>query len=130
MTFKYESRRVEDMRNQLIRLHSIDVNPKVFYDAQWAQFRGSPEGEKLEVKATEIAELTVQRHGSAYEDYQSASDGSIRKLVAYVGGINTSKDILVVGQNVEPETGNLTLPAKLSLQDLIGYRTIEKVIRE
>lgn len=127
MTFQYESRRVEDMRNQLIRLHSARVNPKVFYDAHWAQFRGSPEGEALEVKATEIAELTVQRHGSAYESYQSISDDPIRKIVAYVGGINTDKDILVVGQNVEPETRNLTLPAKLSLQDLIGYRTIEKV---
>jgi hypothetical protein len=127
MTFEYESRRVEDMRNQLIRLHSARVNPKVYYDAQWAQFKGSPEGEHLEVKATEIAELTVQQHGSAYEGYQSISEDPIRKIVAYVGGINTSDDILVVGQNVEPETRNLTLPARLSLQDLIGYRTIEKV---
>jgi len=115
------------MRSQLTRLCCLNVEPNIFFDAHRVEYRESSKGQKLEVRATEVAELTLQKHGSAYCDYQSVSTFPIFKMVAYVGGINTSADDLIIGNDLNPETGNLGLPARLSLQDLIGYRTIEKI---
>ncbi len=115
---------VEDMRNFLIRLPSTSYMPKLFYDAKFAEVKGEQEGDFTDEKANWLAELTVQHRGSAYEGYRSVTDLPIHKVVMYVQARHN--DFLIVGHQVDPEK-RIIHPAKLSLQDLIGYREIEKV---
>ena len=130
MAFEFKSRSVEEMRSQLIRLNCLDVVLGTFFDVMRLEPVRISEDPILEIRADEIAELTVQTNGSAYRNYQSVSKHPIQRVVAYVGGINSSRDILIIGKDISPETGNLGLPAGLSLQDLIGYRTIEEITRK
>jgi hypothetical protein len=132
MAFQYESTSVEHMRAQLIRLPSVNQLPSSHYDVTRAEFRVgdgalTQKGSARDrIPAVEVAELTLKKNGSAYSGYKSITKAPTRKLVAYVGGFNSGKDVLVIGGDVE-RNGNLGLPAKLSLQDLVGYRIVEQI---
>lgn len=129
---------VQVMRSELVKtLPLVDVDPKRYLDVLKVEYHGSSKGQKLEVRATEIAELTLQRFGSVHvfldEDMGEAGKPNttdpIKKLVAYVGGIHSSHDMLIIDSNIELKTGNLSLPARLNLVDLIQYRVIENIAR-
>jgi len=122
----YESRNVESMRNFLLRLPSTMHEPKLFYDARFAEVRGQQGGDRVKDKATWLAELIVQHHGSAYENYQSVTDAKPHKVLMYVQARHINQDFLVVGHELD-EDKTIVHPARLSLQDLIGYREVERV---
>jgi len=122
----HESRSVEAMRNFLIRLPSTTHKPKLFYDARAAEIQGKQKGDRAQDKATWLTELTVQHHGSAYEDYQSVTDAPTHRVLMYVQAIHTNDDFLVVGPQIDSEK-RIIHPARLSLQDLIGYREVERI---
>ena len=129
MPFKYETKRVEMWRTNLPVPTVLGNVPRRVYDAQFARFSDVAPGENLEARATELAELTLQRNGSAYEGYQSITRHEPFKLATYVSSVNTNDDFLIIGDAMDAD-GNIIAPARLSLQDLVGYETLKKVERE
>lgn len=123
----HESRSVEDMKLFLGQsLGSTLHEPKLFYDARRAEVRGSQEGDVPTEKANWLAELTIQHHGSAYEDYQSVTKDEAHRVLMYVQAKHLNHDFLVVGHQLD--SGKFIVhPARLSLQDLVGYRAVEKI---
>ncbi len=120
----HESRSVESMKGFLARLPSTKHEPKLFYDARFAEVQGKQEGDMPQNKVFCLAELTVQHHGSAYGDYQSVTESSEHKVLMYVQGRHMNDDFLVVGHQIDNEN-KLIHPAHLSLQDLVGYKELE-----
>lgn len=104
-------------------LETVEDLPDRFYDAKWAEYRGY-RGEKdrvpFRIKAAVLAELQVREKG--------ASGELDKTLCAYVGGINLKapKPFLVICDDIFTDSGILTVPAKLPLENLIGYRVVEK----
>jgi len=124
---QHESRSVESMRLFLGEsLPSVIYGPKLFYDAKRAEIRGDQEGDSPRGKAIWLAELTIQHHGSAYADYESVTKAEVHKVLMYVQARHMNDDFLIVGHQLDTEN-RLIHPARLSLQDLIGYKGIEKV---
>ena len=104
--------------------------PKIFscdtllsYSAKRAEIVGEQEGFNPHMSSHEFALLTIKENGSARRGYQSVSKATPYQIGMHIGA-KVQDDYLIVSDITE--NGELIRPAKLSLQDLIGYETLKK----
>lgn len=123
MGFEVKVMTREEMVSALVeRLPSISKTPERVYNAQYAEYMGMMNNRGDEkIHPIEIAELTVRG--------ESQTDDLTKKLIAYVGGIHlhAKEPFLIICDDRFQSSGHLTMPARLSLKDLVGYRTIEEL---
>ena len=142
MNPQYSGRCIQNMGRDLSSiLPIVDLSPDRYYDAIRFKYRAGRK-QKIEVMAAaEVAELTLQNGGSTpvFADDNYKGEGFIveldltspvKKIVAYIGGLHHDCDMLIISESINQETGNLDCPARLFLSHLIGYRTIEKIVRQ
>lgn len=120
-------------------LPRVGIIPYRFYDASGFRYSGDPrlffKCTDRKAKAVEIAELTVQRMGSApfFDDvamdeiYSPKRDAPVKKILAYVAGLDADGDILLVDDEINTRTQELRAPARLFLCDLVRYETLKKI---
>lgn len=100
-----------------------NFNTPLTYSARKTEIVGQQKGFNPHICAHEFALLTIKENGSARRDYQSISEAPTFQIGMYIGGL-ILEDCLIVSDITD--NGELVRPAKLSLQDLIGYETLKK----
>lgn len=140
MRNQYSGRCIQTMSKDLsLILPRIHLSPDRYYDAIRFEYREGRK-QKVEVMAAEVAELVLQNGGSVpvFADDNYPGEGflvspigtsPVKKIVACVGGLHPDRLMLIIADSINQETGNLDCPARLFLSNLIGYRTIEKIVR-
>ncbi|MBI2124671.1 hypothetical protein HYT92_02660 [Candidatus Pacearchaeota archaeon] len=138
MNPQYSGRCIQNMGRDLSSvLPIVNLSPDRYYDTIRFEYKGRKQ--KVEsIMASEVAELTLQNGGSApvFADDNYKGEGfrvepdltsPVKKIVAYIAGLNCDCDMLIISDSVNQETGNLDLPARLFLSNLIRYKTFEKI---
>ena len=101
----------------------FSCNTPLSYSARRAEIVGEQRGYNPHMKSHEFALLTIKENGSARRGYQSVSDATPYQVGVHIGA-KVQDDCLIVSDIAED--GELVHPARLSLQDLIGYETLKK----
>lgn len=95
----------------------------ISYDARRCQFRGDQDELDPHMRAYELALLTLKECGSARKNYRSVSTWPVFQVTMHIGA-KVGDDFLIVSDAVVG--GELVRPAKLSLNDLIGYEVLKR----
>lgn len=117
---KVEARKPQEIAKRLsAELPHFEIFPDRFYDSQRAEYRGNLNTAQLEAKSLGLAEFQVHVGGD-----KSEIDNM---FCTYVAGINfkAPKPFIVVCDDCLANSGNLTMPAKLHLEDLADFRIVE-----
>lgn len=75
---------------------------------------------------SELALIKIQERGSAESGYLSVSKAEVFTRPLYVSGYDSEEKVLVVGEGVMEKDGSILLPFCLRLEDIIGYKTLQK----
>ena len=124
--FQFQTDSVEQVRlkftkSDLPKIPSSDT--PLSYSARRAEIVGEQKGYNPNMRSHEFALLTIKENGSARRGYQSVSEATPYQVGMHIGA-KVQDDCLIVSDIAE--NGKLVHPAKLSLQDLIGYETLKK----
>jgi hypothetical protein len=125
MIFQFQTKSVEAARlkfteSSLPKIYDFDT--PLFYSAKIAGIVGTQGGFNPHMKVHEFALLTIKENGSAREGYQSVSTAVPYQVGMHIGA-KLQDNFLIVSDIAE--NGELVRPAKLSLQDLVGYETLK-----
>ena len=125
MTFQFQTESVKEAclrftETALPKISSLDT--PLLYSARRAEIVGEQKGYNPHIKAHEFALLTIRENGSARGGYKSVSEATPYQVGMFVGA-KVQDDALIVSDIAE--NGELVRPAKLSLQDLVGYETVK-----
>lgn len=100
-----------------------NLNTPLIVDPTRARIVGDQAGYQPHMKAYEYARLWIKENGSAREGYKSMSTAQTLEAAMAVGAL-LGEDYLIVSDVTRD--GELVHPAKLSLQDLVGYETLKQ----
>lgn len=123
--FKFQTRSIEQTLQEFTK-HSLpqvyDCDTPLTYDARMGRIQGAQNGFNPHMKAHELALLTLQENGSAQRGYKSVSTSAILQAAFFIGA--RLKDDFLIVSDISIK-GELIHPIKISLQDLIGYETVQ-----
>jgi hypothetical protein len=134
-----------------------DIYPQCYYDAKKFAYTGKA-GKKdknqkngVYIRVAEIAEICIQESGSYTPEKNTEhqidldesweypiheknlnikSESPSRKIVTYVSALNPTEKYLIISSSINNENKRMISPARLYLQDIRSYKTLEKIAKE
>lgn len=128
---KIQTKKIQEMTGFLSQFgfdRNNGLDTPLTYCAKWSEIRGEQKGYNPNLKAFELALLTIQENGSAPRDYESTSESQVIQVPFAIGSYQSNgpdNGFLIVSDMID-EKGELIRPAKLKLNDLIGYESIKR----
>ena len=126
-----ETRSIEEMKNFLSQFgfdRNKGFDTPLYFHPKWGEIQGEQKGYNPNLKGYELALLSIQEDGSAPRNYQSVSKSDIFQVPLFVGAYRSNDSgLLIVSDLMDKDSKELIHPARLNLNDLIGYESIREI---
>ncbi|MFP4567676.1 MAG: hypothetical protein ACLFN8_01905 [Candidatus Woesearchaeota archaeon] len=126
-----ETRSIEEMKNFLGQFGFDSYkgfDTPLYFHPKRGEIQGEQRGYNPHLKGYELALLTIQEDGSAPRNYQSVSKSDIFQVPLIVGSYrSTDSGLLIVSDLMDKDSKELIHPARLNLNDIIGYETLKRI---